>query len=693
LKLPSPAPAVADTGASDPGAVAGSAVAGAVAGGRRAVLTLLDQGFSSISNFAVGVAVARVAGASGFGAFAFAYAGWLILADMHRALITDPMAIEGDVRSINAKLGIQRGFAAEVLLGSGAAVVFALVGVVLFLVHARTFGMSMISLAPWLPALLVQDYWRWMGFMSERPGLALANDTVFNCVQGAMFAALFVTHTHSAGAVITAWGLGGAAGALYGLYQYRVIPSLRGGFSLLRRRWGMSKWLAATSLTGWGSSQAYVYITGAILGPAGLGGLKAAQTLVAGPAGVLIQAGGSIGLPEASKAHSDRGWSGLVRVSRVVTGAGVVSFLAGALVIVVWGRALLSRIYGPQFAHLELVAVLIAVAYIFMGCSVGPVLVLKTTRNAHRIFYVQVVTLIVSLATVTALTLRFGVTGAAVATIATYGAAAAGARWYQHVVRRSVADLPIDSTIDTVEPAALTIAEGAPTVTDYRMSVRPSVLVSQVAAARVRRRLRRPSPGLQQVVQQLRTCLESAPAFALAVVEIDAALSATLAVAAVARSLAGEGKSVVLADAAAGRPLTTLLGGRVGPGGVGTVTMDRHEMRLFVAPSDPASMAHEPVGEDADAILVLATVDPAFTADHLAAWASDAVVMVRSARASATWMDAVRRQLVRADMTVKSAILVGRDPDNTGSRVPAGYQRIADPLDHRLRTVLRAAER
>ncbi len=89
----------------------------------------------------------------------------------------------------------------------------------------------MLAMAPWLPVLLVQDYWRWVGFMTRRPGCALANDTVFNCVQGAAFAAVFVTHTHSIVALIACWGLGSAAGALYGLRQYRVLPTFTGGAS------------------------------------------------------------------------------------------------------------------------------------------------------------------------------------------------------------------------------------------------------------------------------------------------------------------------------------------------------------------------------------------------------------------------------------------------------------------------------
>ena len=76
----------------------GSAPEGAKAGaaGKRALLTTTDQAFSSASNFVVGVAVARIAGPQGLGGFALAYGFWLVLAAMHRSLVTDPMAIEND---------------------------------------------------------------------------------------------------------------------------------------------------------------------------------------------------------------------------------------------------------------------------------------------------------------------------------------------------------------------------------------------------------------------------------------------------------------------------------------------------------------------------------------------------------------------------------------------------------------------
>ena len=109
----------------------------AVAGGRRAATTLMDQAFSSASNFAVGVAVARVAGAAGLGAFAFAYVGWVVLVRHAPGSDHGSDDIEGDARR-NGNPTIERGFAAEVLLGSAAAAVFALLGGVLLLFHAHS---------------------------------------------------------------------------------------------------------------------------------------------------------------------------------------------------------------------------------------------------------------------------------------------------------------------------------------------------------------------------------------------------------------------------------------------------------------------------------------------------------------------------------------------------------------------------
>jgi O-antigen/teichoic acid export membrane protein len=382
----------------------------------RVTLTTVDQGLSSLSNFAVGVVVGRISGPAGLGAFAVAYAAWLLLATLHRSLIIEPMSIDGDARHPLASRLLGSGASAEIMLGAVSTAILAIGGLVL-LGRDRTYGLALLTLAPFLIPLLLQDYWRWVGFMQARPGKALANDTLFNVVQVVVLGALFVAGLRSVEIAIVAWGIGAIAGSAFGLWQFRVHRFTRGGMSLFRSRWHMSKWLTANGVTSWGTSQSYPLLAGGILGPAGIGGLRAAQGLVMGPANVLLQAGGSIGLPDASKAWDERGWSGLRRVSNVVLIAGVISLGSVAVVVLLAGKTLLSTLYGPEFATYGTAADLFALCCLIQIFGLGAILVLKTTNQPRTLFHIGLLALAVTSVSVVVLSYAWGVNGAAVATV------------------------------------------------------------------------------------------------------------------------------------------------------------------------------------------------------------------------------------------------------------------------------------
>jgi O-antigen/teichoic acid export membrane protein len=414
------------------------------AASKRAFLTTTDQAFSSASNFVVGVAVARIAGVDGLGGFSLAYAAWLVLAALHRSLITDPMAIENDAVHAEAAVRLRRGLASEIILGIAAAACLAVVGIGLYFGGQHTFGVSMLAVLPWLPVLLAQDYWRWVGFMQREPGRSLANDTVFNIVQATCFVTVALTHTHSVVAVIASWGAGSAAGAVFGLWQFKVRPTLKRGIEGLRTHWGMSKWLAGNSIMGWLASQASVLLAGFILGPAGLGALRAAQTLVTGPALVLIQAGGSIGLPEASRALADRGWAGLRKVSIIISAAGIVSIGLVGVAVVFLGGYLLRWTYGPEFSRYWPASELFALAYLITSVGLGLILILKTTRNTRNLFRVQVISVVVSVAAVSVLAVLYGISGAAAAAIVSGVANLAGLAYYGRAARDELVQTEIE---------------------------------------------------------------------------------------------------------------------------------------------------------------------------------------------------------------------------------------------------------
>jgi O-antigen/teichoic acid export membrane protein len=400
---------------------------------------MIDQGVASASNFVVGIVVARISGPTGLGAFALAYTIWILLTMLYRAVVTEPMVIMGDMRRDDKDEIVRQGVAA-VVVGALAACVVAAVGTTCLIVGQHTFGVGLLALAPWVLALNLQDYWRQLGFMQATPKKSLHNDLVFNAVQAMAFGAILLVGLHSVFAVISAWGVGAAVAALFGLWQFSVRPTLRGGGAFLQSRWPTSRWLASERTANWGAGQLYLIVAGALLGPAALGGLKAAQGLVAGPANVVINGSGSFGLPEASRHFSERGWVGMARISRIVTGAVVAAAAACGVAVLILAPTLLRLLYGADFVAYAPAARIFAVSLTIYAFCMGPILNLTTTRQVRPLFLLQVGRLAFSVAGVCVLSTAFGVTGAAGADLLTSAATLTAMLTLQSRVRRSFDD-------------------------------------------------------------------------------------------------------------------------------------------------------------------------------------------------------------------------------------------------------------
>jgi hypothetical protein len=164
------------------------------------------------------------------------------------------------------------------------------------------------------------------------------------------------------------------------------------------------------------------------------------------------------------------------------------------------------------------------------------------------------------------------------------------------------------------------------------------------------------------VERRLEAQLRSTPDSALAVVAIDDGSEGALAVACVAYRLASDGTPVTLADAADARPLRRLLRAKRSEHGFQTVKVGDRAASLVVCPEDPAEMGGRPF--DAGMTLILASVDPAFGAEHIATWAKTAVVLITAGKSSSTKITAVAQMLRQAGVTVRSVILIGADPDD-----------------------------
>ena len=198
-----------------------------------------------------------------------------------------------------------------------------------------------------------------------------------------------------------------------------------------------------------------------------------------------------------------------------------------------------------------------------------------------------------------------------------------------------------------------------------RCDRRPGAVAGDASVQRVTGHLRRSLPSTAGV-----------PA-ALSVVALGDARVAAQSVAALAVSLADDGVSVLLADLAAGAPLARFF--RVRRPGLHAVRAAGAPVTLLVPdpadvtplgplPADRAGRGRPVASADlatafssADVVLTLATIAPGLGAEHLATWATGAVIVTTSGAASATRLEAVGRMIRLAGFMQVSAGLLGAD--------------------------------
>lgn len=406
---------------------------------RRIVLTILDQSVSSVSNFVTGIAVARLAGAAAFGEYMLVLMVWFVVVGLHRALITEPVIVATPHMG-RGHLVQQQGVGAELALGTFVAVFVAAAGLALASAGLAE-GRLMLAFAPWFVPLLLQDYWRAMAFKDRRPGLALANDTVFACVQFAAIGGVWALGLRGAGYVVGAWGLGATAGAVLGWCSLGGTAGHLGeGGRLMRRLWPISRWMAAEFVTGFASNQAYLAFAAFLLSSTDYGGFRAALNLL-GPIVVILHASSNVGLPEASRRADPDNPSGLHRFARRLSvGTSICVAIYGSI-LAFSGSYLLGLLYGPEFEGFGFLAALASIQALVAALVFGESIALKAMGRMRRLWRVRLVVAAASLVTMYILVRHMGAVGAGWAGVATGVYYAVGTYMvYRAELRRSGAE-------------------------------------------------------------------------------------------------------------------------------------------------------------------------------------------------------------------------------------------------------------
>jgi O-antigen/teichoic acid export membrane protein len=340
-----------------------------------------DQAFSSLTNFALGILVARAVTPSEFGAFSLAFTTYALALGGSRALATEPLV----VRYAGSSVEVHRRAAAS---ASGAALVVGAITGAIALVFGATragaLGEAFLALGISLPGLLLQDSWRYIFFSGGRGSLAFLNDALWAVVMFPAVAVLLLTHHATILWLTLAWGGAGTIAGLVGALQGRVVPRPSAALQWFRAQRDLgARYLGEFGALS-GARQISLYAVGGIAGVAAVGAIRAANMLF-GPIDVFYLGVRLVVVPEGVRI--------LKRSARQLRGA--CALLSGALsaISVAWGVLIIvlperigEALLGQTWSLAHQVAVPIAVMMAAGGISAGNLVGLRALAAARRSF-------------------------------------------------------------------------------------------------------------------------------------------------------------------------------------------------------------------------------------------------------------------------------------------------------------------
>jgi O-antigen/teichoic acid export membrane protein len=263
-----------------------------------------DQGMSSLTNFLLSAIVARSLGAREFGAFTLAYVTYGFALNASRGLAVEPLMIRFSGTDLPTWRRATAGSTGTGLIVGVAAGICALAA---GLVAGGTTGQAFLALGLTLPLLLLQDSWRYAFFALGKGQHAFFNDAVWLVVQIPLLLILKVTGHADVFWFVIAWGGAAGAGAVFGIFQARVLPSVvSAGEWLVRHRDLGPRYMVENTGTN-SADMLRSYGVTSILGLVAVGYIQAASVLL-GPFKIILFGISMTAIPEGARIlrHSPR---------------------------------------------------------------------------------------------------------------------------------------------------------------------------------------------------------------------------------------------------------------------------------------------------------------------------------------------------------------------------------------------------
>ncbi|GAB7184187.1 hypothetical protein ATKI12_4018 [Kitasatospora sp. Ki12] len=256
---------------------------------------LADQAASSMTNFAVGIYVARSLGVTAFGVFSLAWLTYGVVLNVARGLATDPLVVRfSGAPEASWRSAAARSAGAALGVGTVLGAVCLLVGLGL----GGRVGAAFACLGVALPALLLQDAWRFAFFAAGAGRKAFTNDLV--CGLALVPAMVVAARVGTVAAFLLAWGAAAAVAAGYGCVQSGLRPRVGQARGWLREQRDLGSRYLVENVSLSGAGQLRAYGLGAIVGVGAVGAVRGAELLL-GPFLALLMGLSLVTVAEAAR--------------------------------------------------------------------------------------------------------------------------------------------------------------------------------------------------------------------------------------------------------------------------------------------------------------------------------------------------------------------------------------------------------
>lgn len=403
----------------------------------KAFFAIVDQGLISGSNFILGILLARWLGVAEYGAYALAYAIFVLLSLVYQSLLLEPMSVFGP----SEYRGKLRSYSGTLLW------IHAAIALVTFIVLGGTaaamrqfphFGdltPALIGAAIAAPCVLLFWLARRLYYLTLSSSQAAAGAVLYSTLLFGILALLKHQFrdviTPMLAFVITAIAALVTSGYL--LLRFKPALSWTAADPGLRdvsvQHWEYGRWALASAIFMWVPWNIFYTLVASFSGMAQSGQLRALLNFAL-PLAQTYAAFSLLFLPHAASLNSDVGWNAVRRNATRITLLFVLGGTVYWALICIFRTEVIRLLYAGQYASIAGYLPWVGLASIMWGASQGPALALRARKSPSEVFVMYIVSALVAVAVGIPATLKFGLSGA-VAAIAISSAAA----WIAGMVR------------------------------------------------------------------------------------------------------------------------------------------------------------------------------------------------------------------------------------------------------------------